>query len=50
MTRKHFVKVSDVLRETKANKELCEHFARMCRSENNNFNKQRFMAACGHPE
>ena len=54
MTRKDYVKVSDILRahatfieDTQTYADLCEDFALMFKKDNSNFDKHRFFAACG---
>jgi len=46
MTRKHFRKLAEALRMSKASDETIEAIAYVCRSENPRFNFQTFIEAC----
>ena len=46
MTRKHFRKLAEALRDAKASDEIIEAVAYVCRSENPRFNFQTFKEAC----
>ena len=48
MTRKHFAAIAYVLKVEKANKRICEAVASEMYQFNGNFDKGRFLAACGH--
>lgn len=51
MTRKHFIALARICKENKERpmtpEELAEEIADFCRSENGNFDRQRFLTACG---
>ena len=46
MTRKHFRKLAEALKNAKASDELIEAIACVCKSENPRFNFQTFREAC----
>tara|TARA_R100001126_G_scaffold60154_1_gene34131 strand:+ start:287 stop:439 length:153 start_codon:yes stop_codon:yes gene_type:complete len=50
MTRKHFRKIASILKERKADPLLIRDFARMCASENQYFDSDRFYIAAGLEE
>ena len=47
MTRKHFRAIAECLKYTNASKETCEAFAIYLRTENERFNVDKFLTACG---
>jgi hypothetical protein len=46
MTRKHFIKLAEALRDAKADDLLIERIARVCEESNPNFDYWRFAQAC----
>ena len=46
MTRRHFRKLAEALKDAKASDEIIEAIAYVCRSENPRFNFQTFKNAC----
>lgn len=48
MTRKHFNAIAEALKTTGASEETCRAIAVVCKSNNSNFQIDRFLTACGH--
>lgn len=48
MTRKHFKELAALLKWHKAPYVLCADMAAFCARQNSNFDRARFMDACGH--
>jgi hypothetical protein len=47
MTRKHFEQIASILNGHAADEQLIRDMARMCASENERFDRERFYIACG---
>ena len=47
MTRKHFIRLAEILKENESKKDIINEIARFCKQENSNFNVYRFKSACG---
>ena len=45
LTKKHFIKVAKILRESKADEQLIQKFIDWFTLENGNFDKERFLKA-----
>ena len=48
MSRKHFVEIARILKVTGASELTCKEMATYMRELSPNFDRQRFMAACGY--
>lgn len=48
MTKKHYEAIARLLSGQNADLDLCESLARYFKSENPNFDRQRFLKACGY--
>lgn len=48
MSRKHFILLAAALKENGASLALCNEIANVCKSTNSNFDRTRFLTACGH--
>ena len=48
MTRKHFVKIAEVMRANNIDHTACWHMAQEFKQFNDMFDVNKFMAACGH--
>ena len=46
MTRKHFVQIAQLLKDTKASIKTIEGMAEICLQDNPNFDTDRFIIAC----
>lgn len=50
MSRKHFIKIAEIVRDTGlpewARIELAERLADMCQEESKTFDRERFLVAC----
>lgn len=58
LQHRHFAVIADILKDLGANhgvfpnqtRSICEHFADELAGTNPNFDRRRFLAACGHGE
>jgi hypothetical protein len=48
MTRKHFIKIAEVMRANNIDQTACWHMAQEFKAFNDLFDVNKFMAACGH--
>tara|TARA_R100001086_G_scaffold125656_2_gene64983 strand:- start:604 stop:756 length:153 start_codon:yes stop_codon:yes gene_type:complete len=46
MTKKHFVRIADILKEHSADYYLVKDFCKYFETENPNFDKEKFVNAC----
>lgn len=50
MYKKHFVKIAQILKESKTKKEIINKMALFCYEQNRNFDGYKFKRACGLTE